>query len=166
MKFAMSMSGLGARHYPEVAEVAEANGFDSVWMPEHLIFPAEMPSGWAPEALKAQAVAARSYALANLAKGRPFDLYSDTRSQVYGGVKAESTKTSAAVDATKGEVVLFNGKVADTLFFSTSGGRTASALESTGCKDQNHLPRSRAGSRPCHSPRHPQPPWLSRSRRR
>jgi probable F420-dependent oxidoreductase len=43
MKFGMSLSGLGARHYPEVAEMAEANGFDSVWMPEHLIFPAEMP---------------------------------------------------------------------------------------------------------------------------
>lgn len=43
MKFGMSMSGLGARHYPEVAETAEANGFDSIWMPEHLIFPAEMP---------------------------------------------------------------------------------------------------------------------------
>jgi stage II sporulation protein D len=96
------------------------------------VVPAEMPSTWAPEALKAQAVAARSYALANLAKGRPFDLYGDTRSQVFGGVAAESPAASAAVDATKGQVVLYRGKVADTLFFSTSGGRTASALESTG----------------------------------
>jgi SpoIID/LytB domain protein len=96
------------------------------------VVPAEMPMNWPPEALKAQAVAARSYALANLAKGRPFDLYGDTRSQVYGGVKAEAPRSSAAVDATKGELVLYNGKVADTLFFSTSGGRTASALESTG----------------------------------
>src|SRR4051794_24498833 len=61
------------------------------------VVPAEMPSAWAPEALKAQAVAARSYALANLAKGRPYDLYADTRSQVYGGVKAEATPTNAAV---------------------------------------------------------------------
>jgi stage II sporulation protein D len=96
------------------------------------VVPAEMPSGWSPEALKAQAVAARSYALANLTKGRDFDLYGDTRSQVYGGLAAESPPASAAVDATKGEVVLFNGKVADTLFFSTSGGRTASAAETTG----------------------------------
>jgi len=43
MKFAASLSGLGARHYPQVAEAAEANGFDSIWMPEHLIFPVEMP---------------------------------------------------------------------------------------------------------------------------
>lgn len=46
MKFAMSMSGLGARHYPEVAQAAEANGFESVWMPEHLIFPVEMPANY------------------------------------------------------------------------------------------------------------------------
>jgi stage II sporulation protein D len=96
------------------------------------VVPAEMPSAWLPEALKAQAVAARSYALANLTKGRGFDLYGDTRSQVYGGVDAEATTTSAAVDATKGQVVLANGKVADTLFFSTSGGRTASAADATG----------------------------------
>src|SRR6201987_4078210 len=43
MKFGAQLSGLGARHYPEVAAVAEANGFDSLWIPEHLIFPAEMP---------------------------------------------------------------------------------------------------------------------------
>jgi probable F420-dependent oxidoreductase len=46
MRFAMSMSGLAARHYPEVAAAAEANGFDSVWMPEHLIFPLEMPPNY------------------------------------------------------------------------------------------------------------------------
>jgi stage II sporulation protein D len=96
------------------------------------VVPAEMPSAWPPEALKAQAVAARSYALANVTTGRAFDLYGDTRSQVFGGVKAENAATSAAVDATKGQVVLYKGKVANTLFFSTSGGRTASALESTG----------------------------------
>jgi stage II sporulation protein D len=96
------------------------------------VVPAEMPSAWPPEALKAQAVAARSYALANVTTGRAFDLYGDTRSQVFGGVKAENAATSAAVDATKGQIVLYKGKVANTLFFSTSGGRTASALESTG----------------------------------
>ena len=96
------------------------------------VVPAEMPSTWSPEALKAQAVASRSYALANLAKGKPFDLYGDTRSQVYGGVGAEVPSTDAAVDATAGQVVLYHGKVADALFFSTSGGRTASSLESTG----------------------------------
>lgn len=43
MKFAMSCFGLSARHYPEIAQAAEANGFESIWVPEHLVFPAEMP---------------------------------------------------------------------------------------------------------------------------
>jgi stage II sporulation protein D len=107
---------------------------DTVGLEAYLkgVVPSEMPSGWPAEALKAQAVAARSYALANLTKGRGFDLYGDTRSQVYGGLDAEATTASDAVDATKGQVVLYNGKVADTLFFSTSGGRTASAADATG----------------------------------
>jgi stage II sporulation protein D len=107
---------------------------DTVGLEAYLkgVVPAEMPSSWLPEALKAQAVAARSYALANVTTGRPFDLYGDTRSQVFGGVKVENAATSAAVDATKGQVVLYKAKVANTLFFSTSGGRTASAFESTG----------------------------------
>jgi stage II sporulation protein D len=97
------------------------------------VVPSEMPSNWSLEALKVQAVASRSYALANLApKGKAFDLYSDVRSQAYGGVAAETPTTNAAVDATKGQVVLYAGKVADTLFSASSGGRTASALESTG----------------------------------
>ena len=107
---------------------------DTVGLESYLkgVVPAEMPSSWPAEALKAQAVAARSYALANVTTGRAFDLYGDTRSQVFGGVTAENAATSAAVDATKGQVVLYKGKVANTLFFSTSGGRTASAYESTG----------------------------------
>jgi len=107
---------------------------DAVGLEQYLkgVVPSEMPSKWPEAALQAQAVAARSYALANLTKGRPYDLYGDARSQVYGGIPAESDAASAAVDATKGEVVLYNGKVANTLFFSTSGGRTVSALEATG----------------------------------
>ncbi len=64
---------------------------------------------WAPEALKAQAVAARSYALATRAVGAPFDVYSDTRSQMYLGLAHESPSTTAAVNSTKHQVVLYNG---------------------------------------------------------
>ena len=107
---------------------------DRVGLEQYLksVVPSEMPSRWPEAALEAQAVAARSYALANRTKGRPFDLYGDARSQVYGGLDTESPAASAAVDATKGRVVLYNGKIANTLFFSTSGGRTVSALEATG----------------------------------
>ena len=89
----------------------------------------EMPYRWPLEALKAQAVAARSYALASLVKGKPFDLYSDVRSQVYRGVEGETARTSEAVRATSGEVVIYGGRVATTYYFSTSGGRTASAAD-------------------------------------
>jgi hypothetical protein len=56
-------------------------------------------------------------------------VYGVGRDQIYGGVAAESPSASAAVDATKGVVVLYGGKVADTMFSSTSGGRTASASD-------------------------------------
>jgi stage II sporulation protein D len=90
------------------------------------VVPSEMPFTWLPEALKAQAVAARSYALATRRTGA-FDLYPDTRSQVYLGIEHEKPSTTAAVNATAGQVVLYQGQVAKTYFFSTSGGRTASA---------------------------------------
>jgi len=90
------------------------------------VVPSEMPFDWLPEALKAQAVVARSYALATRRTGA-FDLYPDTRSQVYLGIEHEKPSTNAAVNATAGQVVLYEGEVAKTFFFSTSGGRTASA---------------------------------------
>src|SRR5829696_9978237 len=89
----------------------------------------EMPSAWPDEALKAQAVAARSYALAHRLSGKPFDLYADVRSQVYGGVEGEHPRTTAAIQATKGEVLLWNAKPIDALFHSTSGGATVDAAE-------------------------------------
>src|SRR5215218_2774140 len=92
------------------------------------VVPREVPSAWPAEALKAQAVVARSYALA-VRKSGAYDVFADTRSQVYGGVAAEKPTTNAAVDATAGQVLLFDGKVATTFFFSTSGGRTASVQD-------------------------------------
>jgi stage II sporulation protein D len=84
----------------------------------------ESPSAWPLEALKAQAVAARTYAIATSKAGAGFDQYADTRSQVYGGVAAESISSNAAVAATRGQVVTYNGAPVVTYFFSTSGGRT------------------------------------------
>jgi stage II sporulation protein D len=84
----------------------------------------ESPASWPTEALRAQAVVARSYALSTSKHGAGFDHYDDTRSQVYGGVAAETVKTNQAVADTALQVVLYNGKVAQTYFFSTSGGAT------------------------------------------
>lgn len=93
------------------------------------VVPLEMPSDWPDEALKAQAVAARSYALAHRVGGKGFDLYADVRSQVYGGIAAEHPRATAAIQATAGEVLLWEGKPIDALFHSTSGGRTADVAE-------------------------------------
>jgi stage II sporulation protein D len=88
------------------------------------VISAEMPSSWAPEALKVQAVAARTYAITSDAGGSVFDLYADTRSQMYRGVAAETPATDAAVAATRGKVVTYNGKPVVTYFFNSSGGHT------------------------------------------
>jgi stage II sporulation protein D len=88
------------------------------------VVPGEMPPIWLAEALKVQAVAARSYALATDAGGPLFDQYADTRSQAYHGMSAEQPSTNAAVRGTAGQVVLSGGTIATTYYFSTSGGRT------------------------------------------
>jgi len=93
------------------------------------VVPSESPKTWPAEALKAQAVAARSYALAQRKTSGPFDVYPDTRSQVYGGVSAEAPTATAAVDATSGEVLTYGGKIATTYFYSSSGGRTAASSD-------------------------------------
>ncbi len=92
----------------------------------------EMPASWHPEALKAQAVVARTYGLVSRKSGQWFDLYDDTRSQVYGGMRAEDPRASAAVDATQSQVVRSGGALAWTVYHSTSGGRTASRLDEWG----------------------------------
>ena len=102
------------------------NAINAVEIEDYLkgVVPKESPASWPIEALKAQAVAARSYAIATPVKGNGFDQYDDTRSQLYAGVSAEAARTNQAVDATRSQVVLYNGKVAQTFFFSTSGGHT------------------------------------------
>jgi stage II sporulation protein D len=103
------------------------------------VVPAEMPSIWLPAALDAQAVAARSYALASRKAGAPFDVYADGRSQAYLGISAETPAGKQAVDETVGEVLLYNGGVADTLFSSSSGGWTQSAADAFGNAGRPYL---------------------------
>lgn len=89
----------------------------------------EMDPRWPPEALRAQAVAARS--LAAVGSGRfaaeGYDVRSTTDSQVYGGVAAEDHRTTAAVDATRGLVILHGGRPAFAAFHADSGGATESS---------------------------------------
>jgi SpoIID/LytB domain protein len=96
------------------------------------VVPAEVPDDWPAEALKAQAVAARSYALASLppsSSSRTFDLYADVRDQVYGGIAEEAPAVTSAVQATAGQVLVYGGRIVTAYYSSTTGGRTASAVE-------------------------------------
>ncbi|HTD09330.1 MAG TPA: SpoIID/LytB domain-containing protein [Solirubrobacteraceae bacterium] len=88
---------------------------------------AEMPSNWPLAALEAQAIASRTYALTSDAGGARFDVYSDTRSQVYESPPtptAETATTNTAVAATAGQIVEYGGKPAITYYFASSGGMT------------------------------------------
>jgi stage II sporulation protein D len=89
------------------------------------VVPAEMPSTWPSEALRAQSIAARSYAARRLRPGVSyFDITDDVSSQVYLGVVAEKAATTAAVDATAGVVLRSGSAIANALFHSTGGGAT------------------------------------------
>ena len=103
------------------------------------VVPAEIPSNWLPAALGAQAVAARSYALASRKAGAPFDVYADGRSQAYLGVSAETPAGRQAVDETAGQVLLWNGDVALTLFSSSTGGWTQSDSDAFGAPGRPYL---------------------------
>lgn len=90
------------------------------------VVPAEMPSSWAFEAHKAQAIAARSYALANLGKRAKsgYDLKDTPEDQAYNGASAETADTNAAVEETKGIVLTYNMKVISAYYSASAGGQT------------------------------------------
>jgi stage II sporulation protein D len=87
---------------------------------------AECPGYFAPAALRAQAVASRTYAVANLRPGAPFDLYPDNRSQNYRGLGREYAKGVAAATATRGEILIRGGRPIDAMFSASNGGFTSS----------------------------------------
>lgn len=86
----------------------------------------EMPASWPLEALKAQAIAARSYVLYHRQKNRnpQYDLGNTTTWQVYDGLEDEANSTRAAVDATHNQVLTYNGRIIEAVFHSSSGGHT------------------------------------------
>ena len=126
----VSVPGLGG--YRGALQFSPAGGgvqtVNAVGLDDYVrgVVSAEMPASWAPAALEAQAVAARTYAITTTVGGAGYDLYSDTRSQMYGGVTAETPSTDAAVAATSGQIVTYAGKPAVTYFFASSGGHTES----------------------------------------
>lgn len=90
------------------------------------VVPQEIPASWKAAAVRAQAVAARTYALFESRDStKPWDLCDTTSCQVYGGVDAEVAASDAAITATRGQVLLHDGEPAFTQFGSSSGGWTA-----------------------------------------
>lgn len=93
------------------------------------VVPSEMPSKWNYEALKAQAIAARSYAIANRGKraSHGYDLKDTPEDQAYGGASSETAATNNAVMETKGIVITYNQKVIPAYYSASAGGHTVNA---------------------------------------
>lgn len=95
------------------------------------VVPSEMPSGWCFEAHKAQAIAARSYALANMGKRAScgYDLKDTPEDQAYNGASAESVRTNQAVEDTKGIVLIYNLKIIPAYYSASAGGQTVKSSD-------------------------------------
>ena len=106
------------------------------------VVPEEMPVDWPAEAIKAQSVAARSFALASRGRhaGEGYDLCTTTHCQLYTGTVAEKSASNAAIKATRGEVLTYGGKPIEALFHTDSGGMTENSEDVWG----SHVPYLRA----------------------
>jgi SpoIID/LytB domain protein len=88
------------------------------------VIPSEMPASWHIEAVKAQSIAARSYAWPRIGRAGSYDILPTSANQVYRGLMAEHPRSNLAVDDTAGMVLLHNGKVITAYFHAASGGHT------------------------------------------
>lgn len=106
------------------------------------VVPEEMPVDWPAEAIKAQSVAARSFALASRGRhaGEGYDLCTTTHCQLYTGTVAEKSASNTAIKATRGEVLTYSGKPIEALFHTDSGGMTENSEDVWG----SHVPYLRA----------------------
>lgn len=120
------------RRYRGYLELTAGNGLltviNRVGLEDYLkgVVPSEMPKDWPLEALKAQAVAARTYALYQRSQSaeEEYDLLSDINDQVYRGMERESPRTDLAVRRTAGTILTYQNRLVQALYHSTSGGRT------------------------------------------
>ena len=89
----------------------------------------EVPSSWPLEAIKAQIVAARCYALTHMGSTALYDVDDTTQFQVYRGIDSESASQNAAVDQTAGQVLMYGGRVIEAFFSASDGGHTANVSD-------------------------------------
>lgn len=114
------------------------------------VVPSEMPALWPLEALKAQAVAARTYAVSSLGRhsAQGFDLCFDIHCQAYGGVPNEHANTSQAVRATSGVVATYGGRLINAVYHAHSGGATDSSAAIWGAAEPYLAGTSRTYEKP------------------
>lgn len=96
------------------------------------VLPVEMSPDWPLEALKAQAVASRTYALKNMNPGKDYDVTDGSEMQVYNGTSRINSRIIEAVNSTRGEVLKYKGKLITAFFHACCGGHTASVRSAWG----------------------------------
>src|SRR4051794_28947255 len=106
---------------PSAAGVVNTLGLDAYLRG---VVPVEMPPGWPVQALRAQAIAARSYAADHLRPTQAWDVFDDTRSQVYRGIEGEAGSTNTIIAADPGKVLRSGTTIVNAVFHSTGGGAT------------------------------------------
>ncbi len=114
-----------------------------VYLEEYLygVLPYEMGPSWPLEALKAQAVAARTYTLSRMGdrEASSYDVVDTTNDQVYNGSTGQTSRATQAVDATRGIVLLNNGQLTQTFYTASNGGQTESAKNAWNSKGVDYL---------------------------
>ena len=126
---------LGEMSYRGKIEITSSGGLlDTVnilTMDQYLygVVPSEVYAEWPDEALKAQAVAARTYAQYHIGKHSGYDLCDHTHCQQYSGYTKEEASTNRAVDETSGVIAYYNGKPINSVYYDCDGGYTLSAEE-------------------------------------
>ena len=130
------------RRYRGTAQVNESGSVvTTVPVEEYLysVVSREMPRSWPAEAVRAQAILARTYVLQRSNPNREYDLVPSEADQVYTGMDAEAPQTSAAVDATAGKVLRYGGGFAQIAYSSCCGGHTESSADAWGGKPIPYL---------------------------
>jgi SpoIID/LytB domain protein len=91
------------------------------------VVPAEMPPYWGVEALKAQAIAARTYAIGHVGRAGDFDLRASESDQAYSGLTDQRAESNAAVDGTRGQALTYQGQLITAFYMASDGGHTVSS---------------------------------------
>jgi hypothetical protein len=138
-------SGAEQRRYTGALQIVPKGGanvlpVNLLAMEDYLkgVVPAEMPPYWGVEALKAQAIAARTYAIGRVGRAGDFDLRASESDQAYSGLTDQRAESNAAVEGTRGQVLTYQGQLITAFYMASDGGHTVSS-EYNGVNLGDHL---------------------------